>query len=146
MSKEVYKKMAEISNRKSVELKSEVVEFALVDDLGKALTNAKSIIDEINSDGGMAEKSLKEVNALEKELDKSKKIFFKHQKNLEKGINKADKAEDKISGLFDKVDSAAKALGISPKDIGAYSELLNVSKEFQKVFSKYTSLTMYSDK
>ena len=143
--KRVFERMAD-SNPNKVELSKEEINLALVDDLGKALSSAKTIIGELNSTGSDAEKSLDEVNNLEKQLDKSKKTFFKHQKSLEKNMDKADKLENKIEGLFDKVDNAAKTLGISPKQIGVYSDLVNVSKDFSKAFSKYNRLTIYSDK
>lgn len=124
-----------LQNRKvKVELKSEVVEFGVAEDLQKMITTVESelkttqniaedtlILDDITSD--FVAKAKEAISKIEDSMEVA------IQKSFDKGtkqMSKAGKVEDKAYSLLSKTENAADALGVNPSDVKGYNELSSI--------------------
>ena len=121
-----------LQNRKSVELKSEVVELGLVENIQKASDNSKKLTESLRD----SNKSMNDADVAKKELEKE---FAKVQKTLEKEQDKFFKLESrvdpmltKMKDLLDKTKRAANELGVKPSNIDGFKELEQDVKELAK--------------
>ena len=122
-----------LQNRKvEVELKSEVVELGLVENIQKASDNSKKLTESLRD----SNKSMNDADVAKKELEKE---FAKVQKTLEKEQDKFFKLESrvdpmltKMKDLLDKTKRAANELGVKPSNIDGFKELEQDVKELAK--------------
>lgn len=102
MSKEIYNRMVEISNRESVELKSDIVEFAGVKDISK---------------------KLKQVYDGQKKLDKSVPAFEKLSKDIQEQKAMLKITVKEADSLISEIEKGAKSLGINPNEFPDFKQL-----------------------
>ena len=122
-----------LQNRKvEVELKSEVVELGLVENIQKASDNSRKLTESLRD----SNKSMNDADVAKKELEKE---FAKVQKTLEKEQDKFFKLESrvdpmltKMKDLLDKTKRAANELGVKPSNIDGFKELEQDVKELAK--------------
>ena len=121
-----------VLNRKSVELKSEVVELGLVENIQKASDSSRKLTESLRD----SNKSMNNADVAKKELEKE---FAKVQKTLEKEQDKFFKLESrvdpmltKMKDLLDKTKRAANELGVKPSNIDGFKELEQDVKELAK--------------
>ena len=128
-----------LQNRKSVELKSEVIEFGVADDLQKMIS---TVVSELNTTQNIAEDTLNLDDITSTFVDKAKTMLAKIESDMEKAINKsfaagnkqqdkAGKIEDKAYSLLKKTEDAADALGVKPENVKGYSELASGVDELE---------------
>ena len=103
-------KILEVLNRKSVELKSEVVELGVLQDLDKI--NKSAMKDIVNHKGDV----LEALSSLEKAADKSR--------NLEKSFNS-------LSNGIKEIETKMKSLGMDTTGIQELSIARTVKKEIE---------------
>jgi hypothetical protein len=94
-----------------VELKSESVELALVDDLNKAIQATEDLFSGIESSVSFAKKVEADRKALLSDLPKLR--------------NEANKVFDKGASFLDKAQTASQELGIKTSNIKNYDKLEN---------------------
>jgi len=130
MSRELRNKIAELSNRNNIELKAEVLELGIVQDIDKLNSNLKS--------------DLKKMVTLQHEADKVRSKVFSI---MRKAYDEAKTAQDKLTGkfaqyenatleaviLFNSAKKAAKELGVD------YNEVKGV-KDLQKSVAFYDTM------
>ena len=116
----------------NVELKSEVIEFGLVENIQKASDGSRKLTESLRD----SNKSMNNADVAKKELEKE---FEKVQKTLEKEQDKFFKLESrvdpmltKMKDLLDKTKRAANELGVKPNNIDGFKELEQDVKELAK--------------
>ena len=116
----------------NVELKSEVVELGLVENIQKASDGSRKLTESLRD----SNKSMNNADVAKKELEKE---FEKVQKTLEKEQDKFFKLESrvdpmltKMKDLLDKTKRAANELGVKPNNIDGFKELEQDVKELAK--------------
>ena len=116
-----------LQNRKiEVELKSEVVEFGIGDDIKKGAKTASSL-----------------VSKAEKARDKMEKLFnsYNSQWEIVNTLKKeADSEFKRLENLSKKAEDAAKELGVKPSGIDGYSQIESSLKD---LFAASNSLNSY---
>ena len=116
-----------------VELKSEKVELALVDNLGKQEAKAKELTKELQA-------GLKNNNALEKEFLKQEKLAKSLEEKMMKDFDKLDSKSDQglkfiqdMEELDNDIFKSTKELGINQNDIKGYKSWENSLKALRKI-------------
>jgi len=112
-TKSVYNRLFSESK---VELASERVELAVVDDIAKMLNDANTILKTLQADKPMLESADKAIAVANANADKAATAS-------EKNVQKASALLPKIGTVLDKADAAAKGLGLDSKGITGYAEL-----------------------
>lgn len=105
MSERIYKKLAEISSRNSVELKSEVLELGIGDESRKLISKLESAYKNVNKEVNIAFQPIREIEKLSSQIPKSIdgfKSFTSILMDLESQFDKDNK----------KITTAEKELGI----------------------------------
>ena len=113
-----------VLNRKSVELKSEVVELGLIDDFNSYLDSVKNMDKVLQKTLSSADKVWREWNLIE---DKKADAFASLSNNTED----AESMVKEIEKRFLKVASAAKELGVDPKSVKGINEALKIVENME---------------
>jgi len=120
MKKDIYNKIAEISNRSNVELKAEVLELA-------SLSELKSASKQINS---IHDKVLNSADAADSAIDKVKK-----------DAQELEKVASSVSRVKAEFSKQAKELGLKPESVKEYNALqaeldsaLGTASDIKKVY------------
>tara|TARA_B110000459_G_C16431433_1_gene412023 strand:+ start:286 stop:708 length:423 start_codon:yes stop_codon:yes gene_type:complete len=122
MSNNVMGKIARLSkeSESKLELSSELLELALVDDIGKKLAAMKAAKTQVSTLKKESLEAMKIVREAEKKMDKTLKA------NAAKA-SKLISAAEKTQVLIDKANKQAKELGVSPTAIKGLAELEDVA-------------------
>ena len=115
----IYNKLNSVEK---TELETHKVEFALVDDLSKQVSNASALVNKIDASLKNNEKMWDEVMKLEKQLDASEEKAKKEFAKIEASAKSGDKLIASMDKLYDKLQKTAKDLGVSPKDIKGFAQ------------------------
>ena len=106
-----------LQNRKvEVELKSEVVELGVADDISKKLGDMKSLLASMQT---LEKESLAAIKIASEAEAKKDKVLKANGAKGAKGVAAAEKAQS----ILDKAEKAANDLGVNPTSIKGYSEL-----------------------
>lgn len=118
---------------KVTELSTEKVELAVVDDINNLINEVEETINLLE----VYKRDVEETNSFNKELSAQVESQIKKTTSLEKRVdaadNKADKIYQKSNKILDKADQGAKSLGVSPKEIGNYSRLKQLTQNLNKI-------------
>lgn len=114
----IFNKIAE----NKTELETHKVEFSLVDDLSKQVSQANAFVNKIDASLKNNEKAWDEITKLEKQLDTSEEKARKELSKIEAAAKKGDKLISAMDKLYDKLQKTAKDLGVSPKDIKGFAQ------------------------
>ena len=128
MSNNVMGKIAKLSkeSESKLELSSELLELALVDDIGKKLAAMKAAKTQVSTLKKESLGAMKIVKEAEKKMDKT----------LKENAAKASKlraAAEKTQVLIDKANKQAKELGVSPTAIKGLAELEDVALDVEDI-------------
>ena len=107
-----------LQNRKSVELKSEVVEFSLIDDLKKLAS--------------ISDDELKNFETFKGELEKVKRAALVNKKQ-------ATVTQKTIAKELDSFSSKAKELGINPREVKEYKEASQKFSDLSVIIAEYNT-------
>ena len=102
-----------------VELASQKIQLGLADDLAKATATGKASLDSMNS-------KLQELNKIDNEVIALSKLADKSQQEAYKIADSSTKVMMNIGGMMDKLETTAKELGISPKQIPNYNAAVSM--------------------
>jgi methyl-accepting chemotaxis protein len=133
MKKQAMAKIVAITKNDKQELATHRVELALVDDINNLINDVEETINLLE----VYKRDVEETNSFNKELSAQVKSQIKKTTSLEKRVdtadNKADKIYQKSNKILDKADQGAKSLGVSPKEIGNYSRLKQLTQNLNKI-------------
>lgn len=118
-----------------VELKSEKIELALIDDLNKSLDGLKSFDKVIAREGQKALSAYSNLQAEGAKLEEAYQDAFSFIDDAESEISKAEKVVENLA-------KTAKELGINPRDIKGTTELVKVVANLEdtiNTLNKYES-------
>ena len=104
-----------LQNRKSVELKSEVVELGLVENIQKASDSSRKLTESLRE----SNKSMNDADVAKKELEKE---FAKVQKTLEKEQDKFFKLESRVDPMLTKMKDLLDKIDIESADVDSLDE------------------------
>ena len=100
----------------NVELKSEVVELGVADDISKKLGDMKSLLASMQT---LEKESLASIKIASEAEAKKDKVLKANGAKAAQGVAAAEKAQS----ILDKAEKAANDLGVNPTSIKGYSEL-----------------------
>lgn len=122
-------------SKDKVELKSEKVELALIDDLNKSLDGLKSFDKVIAREGQKALSAYSNLQAEGGKLEEAYQDAFSFIDDAESEISKAEKVVENLA-------KTAKELGINPRDIKGTTEIVKVVANLEdtiNTLNKYES-------
>ena len=100
----------------NVELKSEVIELGVADDISKKLGDMKSLLASMQT---LEKESLASIKIASEAEAKKDKVLKANGAKAAQGVAAAEKAQS----ILDKAEKAANDLGVNPTSIKGYSEL-----------------------
>jgi len=124
-----------ISNGKKVNLESQKVELALVDDLKELISDSKRII-------SLQEDGVKWGNRAEREYKEVKKVVNDAEGITRGAIRQAGNLKKESDKIFNKFEIASKDLGINPNSVSEYKEAI---KLINKMFENQNELNGWND-
>lgn len=130
MSKKVMQKIVSIEKQ---ELSTEKVELAAIDDLRGYVKDAKDLLDRRNK---LANKSEADVDKISSLIDRYNKEYTNKGDNIENAISTLS---SDVSRRINDVESMAKELGITVRDIPEFkqiTDLLNDLKQARTIGAK----------
>jgi seryl-tRNA synthetase len=131
MSKKVMQKI--VSIEKPTELSAEKVELAAIDDLRGYVKDAKDLLDRRNK---LANESEADVDKISSLIDRYNKEYTNKGDNIENSISTLS---SEVSRKINDVESMAKELGITVRDIPEFkqiTDLLNDLKQARTIGAK----------
>lgn len=131
MSKKVMQKI--VSIEKPTELSTEKVELAAIDDLRGYVKDAKDLLDRRNK---LANESEADVDKISSLIDRYNKEYTNKGDNIENAISTLS---SDVSRRINDVESMAKELGITVRDIPEFkqiTDLLNDLKQARTIGAK----------
>ena len=120
----------------NVELKSEVVELGVVDDMGKSTDLMKTIANEFKANLKTINTAYDLVIKLDKQAADAQIAANKLDSSISKVNSKAEKALSNVDKIYGRLEKAAKELGVSVKDVKGYKEWDSMEAELDKLITQ----------